>query len=229
MHDEDCAIGLAVQDPSGTKWMAYGDKRALDAVDADNLKRCVSAVQASADEVYAAYTSKKVPNPNDYKAWTIAPTLESAYSIQTLAPLFKYQDASQQTVERRKVIENRRLRDLITNWWFWSTAAECKTSGWWNYPITMDGPPAIVPWTNIAVTTLRTWSSRVYYQNVQGDIIESVHTDGQWTGGVEAPGVILDSAPFTPLAAISWDNGSEVRYPRSKQICEEAMLMSIYL
>ncbi|KAL1748022.1 fungal fucose-specific lectin-domain-containing protein [Schizophyllum fasciatum] len=210
MHDEDCAIGLSVRNPAGESWACYGDKRALDEVAADNLKRCVAAVQSSADEIYAAYTNKTVPSPSNYKAWTIAPTLASALGTQTLAPLFKYKDAAQVDVERRKVIENRRMRELTMNWWFWSTAAECKTSGWWKYPITMDGPPKVVPYTNFAVTTPRIWSSRVYYQNPPLGVLESVHIDGQWSGGVDQPS-LWDAAPFTPLAAINWDGGNQVR------------------
>ncbi|KAL1679136.1 fungal fucose-specific lectin-domain-containing protein [Schizophyllum commune] len=210
MHDEDCAIGLSVRNPGGEWWTCYGDKRALDEVATDNLKRCVAAVQASADEIYTAYTSKTIPSPSNYKAWTIAPTLESALGTQTLAPLFKYKDTSQTDVERRKVIENRRMRELTMSWWFWSTAAECKTSGWWKYPITIDGPPKIVPYTNFAVTTPRIWSARVYYQNPPGGVLESVHIDGQWTGGIDQPS-LWDAAPFTPLAAINWDRGNQVR------------------
>ena len=109
MHDEDCAIGLQVKNRACDSWACYGDKRALDEVAADNLKRCVAAVQASADEIYTAYVGKTIPSPSNYKAWTIAPTLESALGTQDLAPLFKYKDASQTDVERRKVIENRRI------------------------------------------------------------------------------------------------------------------------
>ncbi|KAJ7107407.1 fungal fucose-specific lectin-domain-containing protein [Mycena epipterygia] len=210
MHDEDCAIGLLVKNRGGESWACYGDKRALDKVDADNLKRCVTAVQASAGEIYTAYTTQTVPSPSSYKAWTIAPTLESALETQALAPLFKYKDATQKDVERRKVIEDRRMRDLIMSWWFWSTAAECKTSGWWKYPITIDGPPKVVPWTGFAVTTPRIWSTRLYYQNPLGGVMESVHVEGKWTGGVEQP-ALWNAAPFTPLAAINWDGGNQVR------------------
>ncbi|EJD48240.1 hypothetical protein AURDEDRAFT_61348, partial [Auricularia subglabra TFB-10046 SS5] len=140
MHDEDCAIGLSVQNPDGDSWYCYGDKRALDEGNADNLKRCVAAVQASADEVYAAYTSKKVPAPGSYKVWTLAPTLESALGTQDLSPLFKWKDATHKDVQRRKIIENRHNRDFTMSWWFWSTAAECKTDGWWVYPIIINGP-----------------------------------------------------------------------------------------
>ncbi|PBK87247.1 hypothetical protein ARMGADRAFT_1085663 [Armillaria gallica] len=32
-----------------------------------------------------------------------------------------------------------------TDRWFWSTALECKTSGWWNYPTTINGLQNIIP------------------------------------------------------------------------------------
>ena len=202
MHDEDNAIGIAVTNPSGQSWIAFGDKRALDEVDAENRKRCVATVQLSANEVYDAYKTKHIPAPTGYKAWTQAPTLDSARSTQTLTPLFTFGE------ERRKVIKNRRNCAFKSDWWFWSTAVMCKTSGWWKYPITIDGPTKIVPWTNFAVTSPRTQSSRVYYQNPQGGVLESAHEDGMRTGGVDGP-VVFETAPFTPLAAISWAGGTE--------------------
>lgn len=134
MHDEDNAIGIMVKNPAGESWMSYGDKRALDDVDTDNKDRCVDAVQASADEIYTAYTTRQAPQPADYQAWTFAPTLESANSTnQTLAPLFTFQN------ERRAVIENRTQWNYTNNWWHWSTVLECQTSGLWNYPMSIGG------------------------------------------------------------------------------------------
>ena len=211
MHDEDAAIGLLVENPSGESWMCYGDKRALDKVAADNLKRCVAAVQASADEVYAAYTMKTVPSPNAYKAWAIAPTLESARRPQELTPLFKYRDGTRKDVERRQAIEDRRTPDFTADWWPSSTAAECRASGWWKYPITIDGPAMIVPGSGLAVTTLpQAWSTRLYFQNPLSGVLESTHTGGKWAGGVEVPS-LWNAAPFTPLAAVNWgDRGNYV-------------------
>ncbi|KEP48958.1 phosphatidylcholine-hydrolyzing phospholipase C [Rhizoctonia solani 123E] len=209
MHDEDNAIGLSVNNSLGQSWTCYGDKRALDVEDEENLKYCVAAVQASADEVYTAYISKTTPEPSSYKAWTIAPTLESALGPQTLAPLFKYQD-NMKDIDRRDVIENRRLHNLTSSWWYASTALKCKTDGWWKYPITIDGPPKIIPWTSFAITTPRIWSTRLYYQSPLGGVLESKHIDGQWTGGITQP-ALWDAALFTPLAAINWDSGNQIR------------------
>ena len=150
MHDEDCAIGFQVSNPAGESWQCYGDKRALDQEASENLKRCVASVQASADEFYTAYSTNTTPSSSNYAAWKIAPTLDSARSTnQQLETLFTFDSG------RRKGIKTRRVWEFKTNWWYWSTAAECELSGYWNYPITLDGPQSIVPWSGVSVVTPR--------------------------------------------------------------------------
>ena len=201
MHDEDCAIGLQVSNTAGESWKCYGDKRMLDKEDAENLKRCVAAVQASADEIYTAYKTKQAPPT--YAAWGIAPTLESARSPdQALAKLFTFDS------EKRKDIKKRRVWQFKTNWWFWSTAAECEASGWWKYPITIDGPKLVIPWSGISAVSPKISSSRVFCQMPGGAIIQNVHLDGHWTHALDQP--IVNAVPFTPLASIDWDDGKEV-------------------
>jgi hypothetical protein len=206
MHDEDSAIGLQVSNPAGESWQCYGDKRALDQESAENLKRCVAAVQASADEIYTAYSTGTAPSSSDYAAWKIAPTLDSARSTnQQLATLFTFDSG------RRKGIKTRRVWEFTTNWWYWSTLAECKLSGYWNYPITLDGPQSIIRWSGISVVTPRESSLRVFYQTPNWGIIQSVYVDGVWTA-IDQP--LIQAAPFSPLASITWDDGSEVsRFP----------------
>lgn len=139
MHDEDNAIGLSVKDPANNEWTVYGDKRALDPVNKDNLGRCLAAVQASADEIYAAWKIEQVPDVKDFKVWTIACTLESAADeSQVLKHLFTFDN------ERRDVITNRRTFSPNKSWWAHTTAALCWNSGWWKYPITLDGPDKVV-------------------------------------------------------------------------------------
>ncbi|KAI0833668.1 fungal fucose-specific lectin-domain-containing protein [Trametes gibbosa] len=210
MHDEDCAIGLSVRNRRGESWTCFGDKRALDQADTTNLQLCVAAVQASVDEIYQAFKTRVVSPPSTYAAWTIAPTLESALGEQELAPLFKFGDDTRKTLDRRAVIKNRRLHSLTSDWWYWKTALDCKTSGWWDYPITISGPPKIAPWSSIAATTPRTWSARFYYQDPRGGVLESTHLEGQWTDGANRP-PLWDAAPYTPLAAISWGEGAHIR------------------
>ncbi|SJL06968.1 uncharacterized protein ARMOST_10310 [Armillaria ostoyae] len=191
MHDEDNAIGIDAKNPAGQSWTLYGDKRALDSVNEDNKTRC-------------AYQTKQAPSPANYQAWTFAPTLESANAHQTLATLFTFKN------ERRKVIENRMLWNFKTDWWFWSTALECKTSDWWNYPITINGLQNIIPWSAVAVTTPRVWHIHVFYQQPGGGILQSEHLDGLWGGG-PSKDPIFNAVLFTPLAAINFNGGKEVR------------------
>jgi len=203
MHDEDCAIGLQVKDPAGESWECYGDKRALDKVAAENLKRCVAAVQASADEIYTAYSTKQAPSPSTYTAWKIAPTLESARSTnQALTKLFTFDS------ERRQDVKKRLAWEFKTDWWFWSTAFECKTSGYWNYPITIDGVHTIIPWSGISVVSPRDRSMQVFYQVPGGAILQSVHSNNGWAHLHGLP--IIGAVPFTPLASINWWDGKEV-------------------
>jgi len=89
MHDEDNAIGLSVKNVAGETWTAYGDKRALDLENDDNKKRCLKALQVSADKIYLAWKNMTKPSKPYYGAWAHALTLESARGQQTLAPLVK--------------------------------------------------------------------------------------------------------------------------------------------
>lgn len=135
MHDEDNAIGLQAQNKA-TKdsWTMYGDKRLLDEVNKDNLERCRSALQASVDEVYNVFKGQKIPDPPDYQALTHVCDLDAVRGEQVLKHLFTFQN------ERRTVITNRREFTPKKDWWFATTAIECWNSGWWEYPITIDGP-----------------------------------------------------------------------------------------
>ncbi|CUA68293.1 hypothetical protein RSOLAG22IIIB_07821 [Rhizoctonia solani] len=145
MHDEDNAIGLSVKNSRGESWNCYGDKRMLDKAGAKNLENCIAAVQASADEIYTAYKTRTVLSPSSYNAWTIAPTLESARDpSQELAPLFKYRDNTKH-VDCRRDITNRREHDFASDWDPEDMLRRCEESGWWKYPITIDGPPRIIP------------------------------------------------------------------------------------
>ena len=148
MHDEDCAIGFQAQNPAGETWKCYGNRRALDKVAAENLKRCVAAVQAPADEIHTAYSTKRVPLPSTHAAWGIAPTLTSAHSMsQALAKLFTFDSGRRRDIKRREVWE------FKADWWFWSTALGCRTSGYWIYPIILGGVHTAIPWSGISAVS----------------------------------------------------------------------------
>lgn len=203
MHDEDCAIGLSVENPKGETWTAYGDKKALDQANVDNKNRCIAAVQASADEIFQAFTSKTVPAEADYKAWAYAPTLASATGPQALVPLFK------SGTVRRVDIKNRRLSEFTNSFWFPTTAALCAFSHWWDYPITIDGPIQLLTPSPLAATDTSPLYCRVFFQTAAGAIRQSSSANGVWT---------LDSSTLftaklnTPLAALNYNNGKEVNF-----------------
>ncbi|KAI9760578.1 MAG: hypothetical protein M4579_001547 [Chaenotheca gracillima] len=131
MHDEDNAIGLEVRNPAGESWRAYGDKRLLDEVDHENKNRCWNALRASVDEIHEAWKSGVVPDKSTFKAWEHAPTLESVFGHQELAPLFTPQG------ERREDISDRRTWKFISDWTEFGTSAKIYSSNIFDYPIHM--------------------------------------------------------------------------------------------
>lgn len=205
MHEEDNSIGLCVQNPRGEKWMAYGDRRALDQANINNLERCVRAVQMSADEVYTAYKTKQVPPMDEYQALNEAPTLESAAGPQVLAPMVTSDG------KRRNFLTNRTLWEFTKFWTFLGTALSCRLSGWWAQPITINGPTKVRPWTPIAATSSGPEPScaRVYYQNLEGGILESMRSSDSWVQGVHRQ-VLAQASPRASLTTTSWNEGKEV-------------------
>jgi len=136
----------------------------------------------------------------------MAPTLWSARSTsQTLTKLFTFDS------ERRRDIERREVWEFTTDWWFWSTALECKTSGYWDHPIALAAVNTVIPWGGISAVSPRIWSMQVFYQMPGGDIVHSVHLDGQWTHIHDQP--IVNAVPFTPLSSIIWEGGKQVSWP----------------
>lgn len=78
MHDEDSMWGLYVTNRRGDSWIAYGDKKFGDSYDSDNARMVMDAVQASIDEVYAAFDTGACPeHPDDYAALRITPRIDA--------------------------------------------------------------------------------------------------------------------------------------------------------
>jgi hypothetical protein len=105
IHGEDYAIGLQVQNPAGGSWECHDNRRALYEVASENLRRCVAAVQASADEIHTSYLKKEAPST--YAAWRIAPTLESVRSTsQALAELFTFDWEGRQDINHHITVDS---------------------------------------------------------------------------------------------------------------------------
>ncbi|UDI93762.1 MULTISPECIES: phospholipase [Pseudomonas] len=117
MHDEDSKFGLKVRNGHGEQWRAFGDKRYFDATDADNRKQVSQAVQDSADEVYAAYSSGSVPTT--FNALQRVPDLTAVLDpANNFSPLFRLQGNK---VLRRKDVNNLNDTTTVDDWWGWST------------------------------------------------------------------------------------------------------------
>jgi len=85
-------------------------------------------------------------------------------------------------------------------------ALECINSGWWKYPVAIDGPSGVLDGSDVAVTATDSLKCNVYYQNVRGVIRE--HTNN---GGWKATNSFTFSAKlFSPLVVISFDSGNQV-------------------
>ena len=78
-------------------------------------------------------------------------------------------------------------------------------------PMSAGNPPKVAPGSNIATTVTSNGSTTfVYYQDTTGGILESRFDGRTWTGGASDPALMIQAAPYTPLAAINWDNGNQV-------------------
>lgn len=119
MHDEDSKFGLKVRNARGDQWRAFGDKRYFDATDADNRAQVNQAVQASADEVFAAYLSGTLLAPSTFAALQRTPDLSAVLTLaNNFSPLFRVEGGK---VLRRKDVNNLNDTATIDNWWGWST------------------------------------------------------------------------------------------------------------
>ncbi len=125
MHDEDCRVGLTVHNAAGSTWVAYGDKRLLDAATGANREMAKNATQVSADDVWNAYQG----GPQQYSALALIPDLAKVVDVSTrenFSPLFLLQNGS---ADRRNDVTNRNDYSWTSDWWGWSTWAAIQAAG----------------------------------------------------------------------------------------------------
>lgn len=123
MHEEENAYGLHVHNQKGDSWIAYGDKSYFSTQSEDHRKMIMSAVQNSANEVFAAYmqgnkyvsdtTSNLIPIPDE--------TLNA--SLLDISPLF-YWDKETSKLMRRVKMSDYYDKNWTEDWWGWSTLVE---------------------------------------------------------------------------------------------------------
>ncbi|KAK6334558.1 hypothetical protein TWF730_003772 [Orbilia blumenaviensis] len=69
---------------------------------------------------------------------------------------------------------------------------------------------SLPPGHSITATAWSAWHVRVYFQDSQGGVRESRHDDGRWAGG-DTNSILFVAKLGTPLAAINWNSGAEIR------------------
>lgn len=129
MHDEDSYNGLVVQDNSAnpTSWIAYGDKRLNDTLNATNFSRARNAVQISLNEVINAL-SKRDPSPT-YGALALTPNLSlvaNATDTRNWSPLYI---AVNGTAQQRVVLTDLRCRSWSDDFLYASTYWDMPAGG----------------------------------------------------------------------------------------------------
>jgi len=90
MHDQDSKIGLNVHNAVGAKWTAYGDGQFLMKDNSDNMTQAQKAVQASADEIWTAFSTP--PSPILFNALNYAPIYEDSANNIGKSALFMAQN-----------------------------------------------------------------------------------------------------------------------------------------
>lgn len=149
MHDEDSAIGLDVTNQRGDAWRCIGDDYLDDVPAGVETKRlCIEAIQISADEVYDAFTSKKVIPKELFGALKLVPSVNPT---QELAPLFRKNTYGE--IERRGSwlvkpsfslhlwdynIDRTDHTDYTANFSYMATYVECYQSGRWKWPLKLN-------------------------------------------------------------------------------------------
>lgn len=123
MHEEENLLGLHVHNKNGDNWIAYGDKSYFSTQSENHRKMINTAVQESADEVFAAYklgtkyihdkTIDLIPEPDE---------LQNA-SLIDISPLF-YWDNDTHKLMRRQDMTNYYDKHWTDNWWGWTTLIE---------------------------------------------------------------------------------------------------------
>jgi hypothetical protein len=208
MHDEDSAYGLVVTNARGQTWHDYGDKRLRDPANAQGLAIAESAVQASVDEVWAAYQTKAIPTSHvlDYVANLAQVSVPTDRTNPS--PLFVAQNG---TVERRTDPSNRFDYTWTSNWYGWSTLALLEALP--EFEEMGDNP---IP-AELATDILQFWNNSGSLGVIQYGILDDGsygakwHTDniGEGSGAVAFIPVDSDGDGKTEVVQC-WNNGGSL-------------------
>lgn len=87
MHNEDNKLGITVKNKKGEEFVCWGDKQMFEKANERNMEIMRQGLQASVDEVYEAFKSKRAKRPEEgYRPWNYAPN--QVVAAKTHSPLF---------------------------------------------------------------------------------------------------------------------------------------------
>jgi hypothetical protein len=125
MHVEDNKQGLVISNRRGDTWKAYGDSYYADERNQKNRALLQEAMQTSADEIYAAFATGKLPTED--KVHDLIPDLEKLSRPDeqhvNLSPLF-YWDKDKKVALRRNSLTDVHDYTWTAYWIGWETMLE---------------------------------------------------------------------------------------------------------
>jgi len=124
MHEEENASSLHVHNRNGDHWLAYGDKSYFNQKNDTHREILDKTLQASADQVFAAYITGSPSHEID-TVYNLIPQADEVENMghYDISPLF-YWDTHSQNLMRRSEISNPYDRHWTANWWGWTTLIE---------------------------------------------------------------------------------------------------------
>ena len=120
MHTEENQYGLHVHNLRGDRWLEFGDRYYFTLNNKTNVDMIQETLQASSDEVFAAYKQGVAPSTDQVKNLIPIPDEIANAGTIDIAPLF-YWDPSSHTLYRRTDTTNPQDRHWTAKWWGWST------------------------------------------------------------------------------------------------------------
>lgn len=126
MHYEENKYGVEVHNKQGDSWRAYGDFSYFNPFNGTNKQMLTAILQQSADEVFTAYNSETLPTQSPIKDMLPEPEVFNSESSKDIAPMFYWDEQSQQ-LYRRVDLTNPYDNRWTNSWWGWSTLIELKS------------------------------------------------------------------------------------------------------
>ncbi|MCP3964965.1 MAG: hypothetical protein GY750_10815 [Lentisphaerae bacterium] len=130
MHNEDDCAGIIAYNMLGERWIVYGDSLYFSDCNHENRQRLSEVLQLSADDIFEAYNSGVVKDPEAVQLllpYPAEPGDNMSGHIQPY-PMFEYVSIDNKLL-RRDNVEDRYDNNYISSWWGWSTWALISSKG----------------------------------------------------------------------------------------------------